>query len=43
MTENMIVYVDGNGKYEEGKDSFQRVAFSIWQPIKADRMPTRLF
>ncbi|UMX51886.1 class II aldolase/adducin family protein [Escherichia coli] len=43
MTENMIVYVDGNGKYEEGKIAFQRVAFPYGSLSNADPMPTRLF
>lgn len=43
LTESHIVFIDGNGKHEEGKSSPQANGVSIWRPIKADRMPTRLF
>lgn len=42
LTESHIVFIDGNGKHEEGKLP-QANGVSIWRPIKADRMPTRLF
>ena len=42
LTESHIVYIDGNGKHEEGKLPSSEWR-SIWRPIKADRMPTRLF
>ncbi|BDY96927.1 hypothetical protein MUTS15_55840 [Escherichia coli] len=42
LTESHIVFIDGNGKHEEGKLP-QASGVSIWRPIKADRMPTRLF